>query len=90
MNLSIGVLALAFAFVTLQGPLEMLAAFPEGGLGDTGYWQTVAEETIRSGADGARAVIATIAGALGISLVRAARGASDRSLNYPAVPPPPG
>lgn len=73
MNLSIGVLALAFLFVTVQGPLEMLAAFPEGGLGDTGYWQEVAEETIRSGADGANAVIATIAGALGISIMRAAR-----------------
>lgn len=73
MKLSVGVLVLALALITLQGPLSMLRELPPGALTDGAYWRDVAEAAIRSAADGGIALIGVIAAALGIPLARAAR-----------------
>ncbi len=70
MKLSIGVIIAGLAVGTLFGPLEVLASTGDGFLTSRDFWTGLGEDTVRSFANSALAVIGVVAGALGLPLVR--------------------
>lgn len=88
MKLSIGVVLLALVFGTAAGPLETLSEIPDGALVDASFWQDVGEESVRAFAQTGTALIAVVAAALGLPLVRRQQVETTETPPAPGVRPP--
>lgn len=86
MKLSLGVIIAGLVVGTLVGPLETVTTTGDGFLTSRDFWVNLGEDTVRSFATSALAVLAIVAGAFGLPLLREAK--NDDEPEPPAVPEP--
>lgn len=85
MKLSLGVIVIGVVLVTLRGPLAEIATMPAGSLADPGYWQRLAEATLRSFGNAGDLAINFVAGALGIDLWQRRKESSADAADPPGA-----
>lgn len=74
MKLSASVILVGLVLGTAYGPLSLMRDIPDGALADTGWWQHVGEETVRSFATTTLAIIGVVAASLGLPVFGRKKG----------------